>query len=132
MCRNLNEAFEKHQAINKKNTLGLEEQIEKLTKELNSFKKKSISDLNLKSEEVVRLGFRVEELTNTIETLKTDITVKDSRIKELSTNQALDQARNQIKELENIKYNLQEELSGVVKLASFLIFPYKISLENSI
>ena len=82
--RNLNDAHEKHQTISKKNVAKLEEQIEKLTKDFNELKKKNISDINAKNEEITVLGFRVEEYTNTIETLRAELTLKDNRIKELS------------------------------------------------
>jgi len=80
----LNDAHEKHQAISKKNVATLEQQIETLTKELTEIKRKNLSDISAKTEEVTRLTFKVEEYASTIETLKAEMTLKDNRIKELS------------------------------------------------
>ena len=80
----MNDAHEKHQAISKKNVATLEQQIETLTKELTEIKRKNLSDISAKTEEVTRLTFKVEEYASTIETLKAEMTLKDNRIKELS------------------------------------------------
>jgi len=118
--RNLYEAQEKHQLLSKKNINVLEQENLKLTNELNEIKKKHIAEINQKSEEVTILGFRVEEYTNTINTLREELQLKDNRIRELGSNDALEEARNEIRRLENVQQEVQERLSATVIVVSNL------------
>jgi len=110
--KNLYEAQEKHQILSKKNISRLEEENLKLTNEVTEIKKRHIAEINSKSEEVTILGFRVEEYTNTINTLREELELKENRIRELGSNDALEEARNEIRRLEGVQQQVQERLAS--------------------
>lgn len=116
--RNLYEAQEKHQLLSKKNISVLEQENLKLTNQLNEIKRNHIAEINQKSEEVTILGFRVEEYTNTINTLREELQLKDNRIRELGSNDALEEARSEIRRLENVQQEVQERLATTVIFSS--------------
>lgn len=113
--------------LSKKNFGKLEEQIEKLTNELNEHRRKSLADMNAKNEENTALNFRVEEYRNNIEILKQELEQKQQLIKQLGilnysnrsvnvigNNTAMEELRKKLRTIEDReqaqKYEIEEKV----------------------